>query len=328
MYFIPNENLDPTLNLAMEQYILSGLNLDEEILFFFIDRPSIIVGRHQNTIDEINLDYVKAQDIQVVRRLSGGGSVYHDLGNLCFSFILPFPNQPVPDFSSFTEPVIRALRKMGVPAEKSGRNDILVEGAKISGNAYYHNKFGTVCHGTLLFNTDLTVLARALNPKPEKLSAKGVQSVRSRVTNLNGYLPGIKTTVEFRERLLSEIARDAKTIELSDADLANAEGIADERYRNPLWTFGTSPKYTLKRTRRFPIGEIELRIEVRDNIIRDVVFFGDFFTSQEIDPIVDTLRGSELETGALTAALRSIDWKAWFSTIQEEDFAAFVAQGD
>ena len=150
----------------MEQYILSGLNLDEEILFFFIDRPSIIVGRHQNTIDEINLDYVKAQDIQVVRRLSGGGSVYHDLGNLCFSFILPFPNQPVPDFSSFTEPVIRALRTMGVPAEKSGRNDILVEGAKISGNAYYHNKFGTVCHGTLLFNTDLTVLARALNPKP------------------------------------------------------------------------------------------------------------------------------------------------------------------
>ena len=228
----------------MEQYILSGLNLDEEILFFFIDRPSIIVGRHQNTIDEINLDYVKAQDIQVVRRLSGGGSVYHDLGNLCFSFILPFPNQPVPDFSSFTEPVIRALRTMGVPAEKSGRNDILVEGAKISGNAYYHNKFGTVCHGTLLFNTDLTVLARALNPKPEKLSAKGVQSVRSRVTNLNGYLPGIKTTVEFRERLLSEIARDAKTIELNGADLANAEGIADERYRNPLWTFGTSPKYT------------------------------------------------------------------------------------
>ena len=189
---------------------------------------------------------------------------------------------------------------MGVPAEKSGRNDILVEGAKISGNAYYHNKFGTVCHGTLLFNTDLTVLARALNPKPEKLSAKGVQSVRSRVTNLNGYLPGIKTTVEFRERLLSEIARDAKTIELNGADLANAEGIADERYRNPLWTFGTSPKYTLKRTRHFPIGEIELRIEVRDNVIRDVVFFGDFFTSQEIDPIVDALRGSELEADALT----------------------------
>ena len=130
---------------------------------------------------------------------------------------------------------------MGVPAEKSGRNDILVEGAKISGNAYYHNKFGTVCHGTLLFNTDLTVLARALNPKPEKLSAKRVQSVRSRVTNLNGYLPGIKTTVEFRERLLSEIARDAKTIELSDADLANAEGIADERYSRLLAGSGRVP---------------------------------------------------------------------------------------
>lgn len=325
MYFIPNENRDPTLNLAMEQYILTEMGLDEETLFFFIDRPSIIVGRHQNTLDEVNLDYVKERRIQIVRRLSGGGAVYHDLGNLCFSFILPFPDRPVPDFSTFTEPVVRALRKMGVAAEKSGRNDILVEGAKISGSAYYRNKFGTVCHGTLLFNTDLAVLAKALNPKPEKLQAKGVQSVRSRVTNLIEYLPGVKDTVEFRENLIAEIAGDAKTIELSADDLANVGKIADDRYRNPLWVFGTSPKFNLKRTRRFPIGEIDLCLQVEGNRIRDAFFYGDFFTSREIDPIVSALRQTPLETGPIADALKKIGWEGYFPTVPIEEFAAFAA---
>lgn len=325
MYFIPNENRDPTLNLAMEQYILTEMGLDEETLFFFIDRPSIIVGRHQNTLDEVNLDYVKERRIQIVRRLSGGGAVYHDLGNLCFSFILPFPDRPVPDFSTFTEPVVRALRKMGVAAEKSGRNDILVEGAKISGSAYYRNKFGTVCHGTLLFNTDLAVLAKALNPKPEKLQAKGVQSVRSRVTNLIEYLPGVKDTVEFRENLIAEIAGDAKTIELSADDLANVGKIADDRYRNPLWVFGTSPKFNLKRTRRFPIGEIDLCLQVEGNRIRDAFFYGDFFTSREIDPIVSALRQTPLETGPIADALKKIGWEDYFPTVPIEEFAAFAA---
>ena len=325
MYFIPNENRDPTLNLAMEQYILTEMGLDEETLFFFIDRPSIIVGRHQNTLDEVNLDYVEERRIQIVRRLSGGGAVYHDLGNLCFSFILPFPDRPVPDFSTFTEPVVRALRKMGVAAEKSGRNDILVEGAKISGSAYYRNKFGTVCHGTLLFNTDLAVLAKALNPKPEKLQAKGVQSVRSRVTNLIEYLPGVKDTVEFRENLIAEIAGGAKTIELSADDLANVGKIAGDRYRNPLWVFGTSPKFNLKRTRRFPIGEIDLRLQVEGNRIRDAFFYGDFFTSREIDPIVSALRQTPLETETIADALKKIGWEDYFPTVPVEEFAAFAA---
>ena len=328
MYYIPNENRDPTLNLAMEQYILTEMGLDGETLFFFIDQPSIIVGRHQNTLDEVNLDYVNANQIQIVRRLSGGGAVYHDYGNLCFSFIFPFPDRPVPDFSTFTEPVVRALRKMGVAAEKSGRNDILVDGAKISGTAYYRNKFGTVCHGTLLFNTDLAVLAKALKPKPEKLQAKGVQSVRSRVTNLTDYLPGVKDTVEFRENLIAEIGQDAKTIELTDSDLANVEKIAESRYRNPLWVFGTSPKFNLKRTRRFAIGEIDLRLQVEEARIRDAFFYGDFFTSREIDPIIAALRDTPLETAAVADALKKIGWEEFFPTVSIEEFAAFVIGED
>lgn len=324
MYYIPNENLDPTLNLAMEQYILTSMNLTEETLFFFIDRPSIIVGRHQNTIDEINLDYVRENHIQVVRRLSGGGAVYHDLGNLCYSFIFPFPDQPVPDFSTFTEPVVRALQKLNVPAEKSGRNDILVDGAKISGTAYYHNKFGTVCHGTLLYDTDLTILAHALKPKPEKLNAKGVQSVRSRVTNLKSWFPTIASTVEFRETLLSEIGKNAKTIELSGTHLANVEAIANQRYRTQHWTFGNSPKYNLKRSRRFPIGEIELRLQLEKDSIQDVCFFGDFFTPEELDPVENSLRGTKLNRAAIIAALESADWNNFFPTVPLEDFADFV----
>lgn len=327
MYYIPNENLDPTLNLAMEQYILTAMNLTEETLFFFIDRPSIIVGRHQNTIDEVDIDYVKENDIHIVRRLSGGGAVYHDLGNLCYSFIFPFPDQPVPDFSTFTEPVIRALNNLSVPAEKSGRNDILVDDAKISGTAYYHNKYGTVCHGTLLYDTDLTILASALKPKPEKLNAKGVQSVRSRVTNLKSYLPTISSTVEFRETLLREIGKNAKTIELSRTDLSNVEAIANERYRTPQWTFGNSPKYNLKRTRRFSIGEIDLRLQIENDSIQDVCFFGDFFTSRELDPIENKLRGTKLNRTAITAALETLDWEAYFPTIPLEEFAKFVANG-
>lgn len=182
MLFVENEpNKDPRINLAIEEYLIRNVAPKEEILLFYINQPSIIIGRNQNTVQEINVDYVREHDIIVVRRLSGGGAVYHDLGNLNFSFIAPNSPGNFHNFQKFTQPVIQVLTKMGVPAELSGRNDILANGKKISGNAQYVSGPRMVSHGTLLWNTDLSIVGEALRVKQAKIESKGIKSVRSQI---------------------------------------------------------------------------------------------------------------------------------------------------
>jgi lipoate-protein ligase A len=185
MLFVDNENQnDASINLAIEEYLIRNIALEDEILLFYINGPSIIIGRNQNTVEEINVDHVRANDIKVVRRLSGGGAVYHDLGNLNFSFIAPNSTDNFHNFRKFTQPVIDVLQAMGVPAELSGRNDIVVAGRKISGNAQYVSGPRMVSHGTLLWNTKLNVVAESLRVKQAKIESKGIKSVRSRVANI------------------------------------------------------------------------------------------------------------------------------------------------
>ena len=174
MLFVDNQNEhDPAVNLALEEYVLRNAQTDEDLLLFYINAPSIIIGRHQNTLEEINRDYVEEHGIHIVRRLSGGGAVYHDLGNLNFSFLTGYQPENFRNFKKFTEPVIRALAKLGVLAELNGRNDILVDGRKVSGNAQYLSKNRMVSHGTLLFNSDLSHVTGALHVKDEKITSKG-----------------------------------------------------------------------------------------------------------------------------------------------------------
>ena len=206
MFFIDNKGItDPRINLAIEEYALKNLDINESYLLFYINKPSIIIGKNQNTIEEVNQDYVEQNDITVVRRLSGGGAVYHDLGNLNFSFITKDDGDSFHNFKKFTEPVVKALGKLGIQAELSGRNDIMAEGRKISGNAMFATRGRMFSHGTLLFNSEMDHIVSALKVKKEKIESKGIKSVRSRVGNIADFLKEPMTIEEFRGFILTNI---------------------------------------------------------------------------------------------------------------------------
>ena len=205
MIYIINDSQDPYYNLASEEYVMNSFNEDEKYLMLWQNRPSIIIGKHQNTIEEINREFVQANNIAIVRRLSGGGAVYHDLGNLNFTFIVKVPNTSLEfDFKKFTEPVVAALNQMEIPAEFNSRNDLSIEGKKISGNAQYIRKGKCLHHGTLLFNTNLDQLVMALRVSSDKIESKGIKSIRSRVTNIYPYLKKPYTIVDFKNLLLDQ----------------------------------------------------------------------------------------------------------------------------
>lgn len=206
MLFIDNQNItDPRINLAIEEYCLKHLDPEETYLLFYINQPSIIIGKNQNTIEEINTKYVDENGIIVVRRLSGGGAVYHDLGNLNFSFITKDDGNSFHNFKKFTEPVVAALKRLGVDAELSGRNDLMANGRKISGNAQFSTKGRMFSHGTLLFDSEIEHVVSALKVKKDKIESKGIKSIRSRVANISEFLDQKMTTVEFRSMLLRYI---------------------------------------------------------------------------------------------------------------------------
>src|SRR3954447_3269134 len=199
MLFIDNQkNYDPRINLAIEEYALKHLDINETYLLFYINEPSIIIGKNQNTIEEINTEYVESNGIHVVRRLSGGGAVYHDLGNLNFSFITKDDGESFHNFRKFTEPVVSALQKLGVNAELSGRNDIEDGGRKISGNAQFSTKGRMFSHGTLMLNSEIENVVSALKVKKDKIESKGIKSVRSRVANISEFLTEKIRIEEFR----------------------------------------------------------------------------------------------------------------------------------
>lgn len=297
MIYVPNQHHDPSLNLAQEEYLLSRAGIRDEILFFYVNDPSIIIGRHQNTAEEIDAGYVKANNIRVVRRLSGGGAVYHDRGNLNFSLITPGDPQASADFSRCLNPILSALRSLGLAAELTGRNDLTLNGAKFSGNAYYHTRAGSVIHGTLLYNTDLEVLTKALRPRPEKLQSKGIKSARSRVTNIKDALPGVSGVEELETAIVRHFfPKEPVTRLFSSSEMSEIEAIADKRYRSALWNWGESPAYNIRRCFRSDCGWIDFRADVRADTLRRARFFGDFFTAGD--------------TADLEAALEEIPWRA------------------
>src|SRR5690625_448825 len=237
MKFIDNKGItDPYINLALEEYVLQHFGEKDTYLLFYINEPSIIIGKNQNSVEEINTEYVDKNNIKVVRRLSGGGAVYHDKGNLNFSFITKDDGDSFHNFAKFTEPVVKALNKLGVPAELIGRNDLLVEGRKISGNAQFSTKGRMFSHGTLMFDSEIDHVVRALNVRKEKIESKGIKSIRSRVANIKEYLDESLTMNEFKETLLCSIfdverVEDVPRYELTEEDWQAIEKILNERYK-------------------------------------------------------------------------------------------------
>jgi lipoate-protein ligase A len=328
MLFIDNKGItDPRINLAIEEYALKNLDINETYLLFYINEPSIIIGKNQNTIEEINTEYVEKNGIHVVRRLSGGGAVYHDLGNLNFSFITRDDGESFHNFRKFTEPVVNALKKLGVDAELSGRNDILAEGRKISGNAQFSTKGRMFSHGTLLFDSEIESVVSALNVKKDKIESKGIKSIRSRVANISEFLSEKVTIEQFRSLLLKNIFEGLEEIPeyvLTEKDWENIHELSKERYQNWDWNYGKSPKFNLQHSHRFPVGQIDVRFEVNKGIIENCKIYGDFFGVGDVKEIEDKLTGLKYEKTQLAAAIEEVDIKHYFGNISREDFINLI----
>jgi lipoate---protein ligase len=328
MLFIDNKGItDPQINLAIEEYALKNLDINETYLLFYINEPSIIIGKNQNTIEEINTEYVEKNGIHVVRRLSGGGAVYHDLGNLNFSFITKDDGESFHNFRKFTEPVVTALKKLGVNAELSGRNDLLAEGRKISGNAQFSTKGRMFSHGTLLFDSEIESVVSALNVKKDKIESKGIKSIRSRVANISEFITEKVTIEEFRSLLLKNIFDGMEEIPeyvLTEKDWEKIHELSKDRYQNWDWNYGKSPKFNLQHSHRFPVGQIDVRFEVNKGTVENCKIYGDFFGVGDVREIEDKLTGIKYEKSEIASALEEVDIKHYFGNISKEDFINLI----
>ncbi|MBM7643841.1 lipoate-protein ligase A [Scopulibacillus daqui] len=324
MKYINNQDImDITINFAIEEYALTELDINETYLLFYSMTPTVIVGKNQNTVEEINMDYVRENNVTVCRRLSGGGAVYNDEGDLSFSFITKDDGSSFNNYKKFTEPVVRALRNMGVNAELLGRNDLLVDGKKISGNAQFSTRGRMFSHGTLMFDVNLDNVAKALNPDPEKYLSKGIKSVRSRVTNIRDHLKEDMDIHQFKEMLLQYIFEGEKGIpeyKLTEKDWKRIMEIAEKRYRNWDWVYGKSPEFNVKQTKRFPSGKVDVRLEVKKGLIEQAAIFGDFFAVGDIHDIEKRLVGVKYKREDLMDALTDIDASYYLGKISKEEF--------
>lgn len=333
MYFVDNgNNYDASLNIALETYLVENRLVHEPILLFYINDPSIIVGRNQNTIEEVNQAYVEEKGIRVVRRMSGGGAVYHDRGNFSFCFIKD-DDGSFRDFASFTQPVIEALHKMGAKgAELKGRNDLLIDDKKFSGNAMYAKNGRMTAHGTILFDADLDEVTKALKPRKEKFESKGIKSVRSRVTNIKPYVsPEYQklTTEEFRDLLLLEIfgvkSRDqVKELKLTEADWAKVREIQAERFGNWDWNYGQSPAFAIQMSQKFPFGFVDFRFNVEQGVIKEVKVYGDFFGLGDISDVEDALVGVRFEREAVNQVFENLDFNKYFGRVTAEEILTLI----
>ncbi|RYG72627.1 lipoate--protein ligase [Lentibacillus lipolyticus] len=330
MKFIDNKGItDPMVNLAIEEYILQNFGEKDTYLLFYINRPSIIIGRNQNSVEEINTDYVDENGIKVVRRLSGGGAVYHDEQNLNFSFITKDDGESFQDFAKFTQPVVDALNKLGVPAEMKGRNDLAVEGRKISGNAMFATKGRMFSHGTLMLDSEIENVVAALNVNKEKIESKGIKSIRSRVANISEYLDEKITMEAFKELILKHIfdvedVKDVPRYELTEADWEEIYKISENRYQKWEWNFGRSPKFNVQTSHKFDGGLVDVRLDVKNGMIENCKIYGDFFGLGEISELEDKLIGVRHERKAIDEALADVDVSYYLGKISKEDFVGLL----
>jgi len=326
--YLDNGNIhDASLNLALEEYALRRLPDDDDYLLFYVNAPSVIIGRNQITAEEINEAYVREKGIQVVRRLSGGGAVYHDLGNLNFSFITRDDSSSFHNFRKFTEPVVAALRKLGVEAELSGRNDIQVGERKISGNAQFAVKGRMFSHGTLLFNSEPEAIVAALKPNPAKFESKATKSVRSRVANISEFLAAPMTMDEFKRYLLESIfeGKPIPRYELSEDDWAAVRRLADERYRSWDWNYGRSPAFNVRNVGRIEgAGTYDVRLFVENGVIREANVYGDFFGTGDAQEATAKLTGVRYEREAIREALQDVDLTVYFGPVERERWLSLL----
>ncbi|HEN9855302.1 TPA: lipoate--protein ligase [Streptococcus agalactiae] len=327
MKYIVNTSNDPAYNVALEAYAFQKLTDIDEIFILWINEPAIIIGRHQNTIQEINKEFIDKNGIHVVRRLSGGGAVYHDLNNLNYTIISNNTQEGAFDFQTFSKPVIDTLAKLGVKAEFTGRNDLEINGQKFAGNAQAYYKGRMMHHGCLLFDVDMSVLGQALKVSKDKIESKGIKSVRARVTNIVDHLSDKITVQEFSDAILAQMKEEYPEMDeyvLSDAELSEIQAMRDNQFATWDWTYGKAPEYTIERGVRYPAGKITTYANVGNSTIKSVKIFGDFFGVKPVDDIEKMLEGVRYDYKDVLAALKTVDTSQYFSRMTPEEITKAI----
>ena len=322
--YLETGSQDPAFNLAFEEYVLTHRREGAYLLLWQNDN-TIVIGQNQNAEAEINRAFVEEHGIHVVRRTTGGGAVYHDLGNLNYSFITDVGDAEKLTMERFTRPIVDALKALGLDAEASGRNDILVEGRKVSGTAQRLSGGRILHHGTLLFDADPSMVAGALNVDPEKFRSKSAKSVRSRIGNIRDFLKEDMDLPAFWAYLKTALAGSGlEQTALEPEELTEVQTLKTGKYDTWEWTFGRSPKYDMTNKHYWLGGCLEVRADVAKGAITDIVFYGDFLAVQDMEEVTEALRGCPFRAEDFGAVLDRLDLPKFFGAITKEEILETV----
>lgn len=322
MKFLILKTTDPYINLAIEEYLFSYT--DDDVFMLWKNEPTIVIGKNQNAFSEINTDYVEQNNIHVARRISGGGAVYHDLGNVNYTFISSKEKSQEINFEYFTTPIIESLKNIGISAKLSGRNDLLVEDKKFSGNAQHVKGNRVLHHGTLLFDTDLDVLTQALKVDPEKIKSKAIQSTRSRVTNLKPYFPENSTADDFIKMIAEHVSR-AFNAEFIEVPCAEEIQTLAARNASSEWLFPKSSYlsgYTVTKKKRYDFGIVSLELNMSNEIVSNIKISGDFFGIKDVATLEEIIKNTDIKR--IGETLNGVTIGEYIFGMQNEDFVSLV----
>lgn len=325
MIFLESPSMDPCFNLAMEEYLFNRYRGKREYFLLWQNKNTIVVGRHQNTAEEINIDAVQNLDVRVVRRLSGGGAVYHDTGNLNYTFITDCEENEEFDFCRFAQPVIRTLDHFGIQAEFNGRNDLTIEGKKFCGNSQYAKRGRLLHHGCIMLDSNLTTVSDVLQAKPAKFVSKSTKSVRSRITTINSHARNRITMDQFKQALIDYVCTQSEIEQgiLSEEDLSAIRQLQQEKYERWEWNYGTSPAYNVRVEEKFPMGLVTVCLNVEHGCIQSIRFYGDFFGSDEIGDLEQKMQGLRLDE-SLESELERLDVGRYIKGITTEQIFKLI----